>query len=215
VLTDSVKKPVDDDDQEDEEEEECSNVNRSPAPPKSSQPKLQEARSSVEVYHHHQHPSLLPPPALPPRDHFLNTPIYYSSNGDNFLQTPVHPFNFTEEEIEQELRSHFKTPNAAALPSTRLLTDAMLRQKLATPSLDSPPATPATPATSWGLGHSELNVDLSRTPRASGSSQQSSPPSTQVASSPLALEKNILCALCISCKLLDKNKQSSLCKPTH
>jgi hypothetical protein len=108
------------------------------------------------------------------------------------------------------------------LPSTRLLTDAMLRQKLATPSLDSPPATPATPATSWGLGHSELNVDLSRTPRASGSSQQSSPPSTQVASSPLALEKNILfhltfieCALCISSKLLDKNKQSSLCKPTH
>ena len=72
----------------------------------------------AEVYHHHRYAGILPPP-LPSRDSFLNTPVYYSSSSDNFLQTPVHPFHFTEEEIEQELRNNFKTPLTAPLKETQ------------------------------------------------------------------------------------------------
>jgi hypothetical protein len=70
------------------------------------------ARDTVEVFSH----STLPPP-LPLRDNFLNTPMYYSASNDNFLQTPVHPFHFTEDEIEQVLmtlkaRCHMQFPRA-------------------------------------------------------------------------------------------------------
>jgi len=69
------------------------------------------ARDTVEVFSH----STLPPP-LPPRDNFLNTPMYYSASNDNFLQTPVHPFHFTEDEIEQVLMT-LKTSCHTRFPS--------------------------------------------------------------------------------------------------
>ena len=94
---------------------------RVPANGESSAPELtigKRADPVAEVYHHHRYAGILPPP-LPSRDSFLNTPVYYSSSSDNFLQTPVHPFHFTEEEIEQELRNNFKTPLTAPLKETQ------------------------------------------------------------------------------------------------
>ena len=129
VLTDSAvssvsqKKSSFEDDDDDDDDEEMSR--KSPVPPPTSStptstptsattsaitaekvpelvsrsvpdPPEKTGRNIAEIFNH----STLPPP-LPPRDNFLNTPMYYSASNDNFLQTPVHPFHFTEEEIEQ------------------------------------------------------------------------------------------------------------------
>ena len=139
VLTDSAvssvsqkKSSFEDDDDDDDEEQEMSN-GKSPVPPPtpstttsttasattaekipepvarsvSDQPE-KTGRNAAEVFNH----STLPPP-LPPRDNFLNTPMYFSASSDNFLQTPVHPFHFTEEEIEQvSSATYFRQPRS-------------------------------------------------------------------------------------------------------
>jgi hypothetical protein len=121
VLTDSAVSSVSQKKssfEDDDDDEDISTRGESPAPPpipttppavattteKAPEPIIQPVPDlperigmvPTEVFHH----STLPPP-LPPRDNFLNTPMYFSASNDNFLQTPVHPFHFTEEEIEQ------------------------------------------------------------------------------------------------------------------
>jgi hypothetical protein len=201
VLTDSAVSSVSQKKSFEEDEDDEISTGGSPAPLviEESPPEPEEPRPEPvpEVFNH----STLPPP-LPPRDNFLNTPIYYATNSDNFLQTPVHPFHFTEEEIEQELRSRFKIPHPSPMSAPKetpkhssvstftqekLLSD-VAKHKMLTTSVASPLSNPATPMTPWSFVQTETSVDqvpspaaLPRTSNSStGNCSRSPPPSTLV-----------------------------------